>query len=278
MQLAAPDELVAVLLLGISGFREINETLGHDHGDEILQMVAACRVATFTRLVTPARFGGDEFALLLRDVRGVGAAYRAADVIVTAYEDEPFEVADLVIEVGVRVGVAVFPDHTASAPHLLRPAQRSRSAPRRTGARSVSVFSSIDDPDTTAQLTLAHKSPHDRERGTRRLRTAVLGSRNQHGHEEVEALVRWIQPDGTVVPPDVFISVAERTGLIRPLTKLVRTSALEHRKQWVAAGYDIAISVNASVRDLVDPVFPEEVAVTLTRAVSRAPSLTAPDH
>ena len=123
------------------------------------------------------------------------------------------------IEVGVRVGVAVFPDHAASAPHLLRRAEIAfRAAKDR--HTSVSVFSSIDDPDTTAQLTLAHElRTIENEELVVYVQPCLDLATNTV--TKVEALVRWIQPDGTVVPPDVFISVAERTGLIRPLTKFM---------------------------------------------------------
>jgi EAL domain-containing protein (putative c-di-GMP-specific phosphodiesterase class I) len=90
----------------------------------------------------------------------------------------------------------------------------------------------------------------------------------------VEVLARWRRDDGSYLPPDEFIPVAERTGLIRPLTGYVLERSLEHRRQWVAAGYDIDIAVNVSVRDLVDPAFPEQVAVALTRSVCPAHALT----
>jgi EAL domain-containing protein (putative c-di-GMP-specific phosphodiesterase class I) len=89
----------------------------------------------------------------------------------------------------------------------------------------------------------------------------------------VEALVRW-KRDGQVVPPDDFIPVAERTGLIRLITRYVLNRTLEHRRQWSAAGYDLDVSVNVSVRDLVDPTFAERVAVALTHAVCPARALT----
>jgi diguanylate cyclase (GGDEF)-like protein len=269
------DAHVAVLLVALDDFREINETLGHAHGDEVLRDVAERMGELAPGVSMAARLGGDEFALLLPDARGVGAAARIAETIVRAFEEHPFHVAGLVIEIGVRVGVAVFPEHGGSAPQLLRRAEIALRAAKHRHTR-VGTFVSADDPDAPHQLVLAHQLRRALEHDelTVYVQPKLALAAGAEAVIGVEVLVRWLKPDGTVAPPDEFIPVAERTGLIRPLTNFVLARALEHRRQWTAAGYDLNVAVNVSVRDLVDPAFPEQVAVELTRAVCPASALT----
>src|SRR5262249_41882240 len=124
-EMAASGELgqVAVLIVALDDFREINETLGHDHGDDVLREVATRLRDLCPSGWVPARLDGDEFAILLPAARGVGAAARTAEMVVHVFEEEPFHVAGLVIELGVRIGVAVYPEHGRTAQQLLRRAE-----------------------------------------------------------------------------------------------------------------------------------------------------------
>jgi len=273
MQSADADARIAVLVFGLDDFREINETLGHDHGDEVLREVAFRLGELAQGTAVTARLGGDEFAMLVTDARGVGAASRTADLIVRAFEENPFHVAGLVIELGVRVGVALYPEHGSSALQLLRRGEIALRAARSRHAR-VNVFMPGDDPDTPRQLIMAHDLRGALESGEL---TVFVQPQLDLATRQVrrgEILLRWTRDGRVYLTPDEFIPVAERTGLIRPLTQYVLQRALEHRRQWTAEGYEVDISVNASVRDLVDPAFPEQVAVALTRAVCPAHALT----
>jgi len=273
IDMAAADIRFAILVVGLDDFRDINETLGHDHGDAVLKEVAARLVDLSDGSWTTARLGGDEFAILVPDSRGLGAAVRSAEVIARTFEEHPFHIAGLVIEVGVRVGVAMHPDHGTSAQQLLRRAEIAMRAAKGRHAR-VNAFIPSDDPHSPRQLVLAHELRQALEHEELSVFVQPQLDLVNNNVVGVEVLARWQREDGSFVPPDEFIPVAERTGLIRPLTAFMLERALEHRRQWVAAGYNIEVAINVSVRDLVDPAFPEQVAVVLTRAVCPARALT----
>ncbi len=273
IEAAGDDMRFALLVVGLDDFRDINETLGHDHGDVVLRGVADRLLELADGGWTTARLGGDEFAILVPDSRGIGAAVRTAEGIARAFEEQPFHAAGLVIEVGVSVGVAMHPDHGTSAQQLLRRAEIAMRAAKGRHAR-VNSFIPSDDPHSPRQLGLAHELRQALERDELAIFVQPQLDLTSNIVSGVEVLVRWRRDDGSYLPPDEFIPVAERTGLIRPLTQYVLERSLEHRRQWVAAGYDVDIAVNVSVRDLVDPAFPEQVAVALTRSVCPAHALT----
>jgi diguanylate cyclase (GGDEF)-like protein len=156
VDVAGDDMRFALLVVGLDDFRDINETLGHDHGDAVLREVAHRLVELSDGGWTTARLGGDEFALLVPDSRGIGAAVRSAEGIARAFEEQPFHVAGLVIEVGVSVGVAMHPDHGTSAQQLLRRAEIAMRAAKGRHAR-VNAFIPSDDPHSPRQLGLAHE-------------------------------------------------------------------------------------------------------------------------
>jgi diguanylate cyclase (GGDEF)-like protein len=268
---AGTGERVALLTIGLDDFREVNETLGHEHGDTVLREVASRLRDLSQGDWTAARLGGDEFAILVPDAGAVGAAVRIGESVVHAFEEQPFHVAGLVIELSVRVGVALTPDHGSSAEEILRRAEIALRTAKVRHAQ-VNAFLLGDDPHTPRQLVLAHELRRAIESEAIAVYVQPQLDLDTDMVRSVEVLVRW-QRDDQVVPPDEFIPVAERTGLIRPLTGYVLDRALAHRRQWVAEGYDIDIAVNVSVRDVVDPAFPEEVAVALTRAVCPARAL-----
>ncbi len=195
-----------------------------------------------------------------------------AEALATSTAEHPFHVAGLVVELSLRVGVAVSPEHGETAATLFQRAEIALREAQRNHSRAALAVAAPDSGGR--QLVLAHELQRAVEAEDfcvfvqpKRVLTDDLVT-------AVEVLVRWIKDDGTFFQPDDFIPIAERTGLIRPLTSLVLRKALEQRRQWVAAGYDIDLAVNASVRDLVDPAFPEQVAVALTRAVCPPSALT----
>jgi diguanylate cyclase (GGDEF)-like protein len=267
---AAPSQRVALLMVGLDDFREVNETLGHEHGDTVLRQVASRLRELSQGDWTAARVGGDEFAILVPDAGAVGAAVRIGESIVHAFE-EPFHVAGLVIALSARVGVALTPDHGESAEEILRRAEIALRTAKVRHAQ-VNAFLLGDDPHSPRQLVLAHELRRAIEDEALAVHVQPQLELDTEMVRCVEVLARW-QRDDQVIPPDEFIPVAERTGLIRPLTGYILDRALAHRKQWAAAGYDIDIAVNVSVRDLVDPAFPEQVAVALTRGVCPARAL-----
>ncbi|MCU4186729.1 EAL domain-containing protein [Acidiferrimicrobium sp. IK] len=253
---------VGLLLLDLDRFKDVNDTLGHHVGDLLLRAIGSRLQDALGDAGTVARLGGDEFAALLTDLASPADAERAARALLAAL-DAPFEVDDATLDVSGSIGVAVTPDHGTTFVELMQRADIAMYVAKDTQDR-VTVFApdldthsrsrltllgdlrrAIDDPE---QLTLHYQPKADTRSG------AIVG---------VEALARWNHPTEGNIPPDEFIDIAERTGLIKPLTDRVLDMALHQVATWGAAGLDIHVAVNVSPRCLLDHDFPAQVARAL---------------
>ena len=253
----------ALLMLDLDRFKEVNDALGHSHGDRLLGDVAARLSQTIRHGDLLARLGGDEFALLIAEARGPGGGLEVAARISEAFHDD-FVVGGVPLYVEASMGVALHPEHGDSAEALLQAADISMYAAKRTGS-TCEVF----EPD------------RDRRRPDRVARLGELRRALEHGElllhfqpkvelqtdriSGVEALVRWEHPDHGVIPPAEFLPLAERTGLIVPLTSWVLNEALRQCREWADAGIDLPVAVNVNDRSLVDPRFPGHVRELLER-------------
>ncbi|MDP9331347.1 MAG: EAL domain-containing protein [Actinomycetota bacterium] len=253
---------VGVLVMNLNRFKEINDALGHEHGDALLTQVGP-RLTTVLRGVdTVARLGGDEFGILLGGLRRGNETTVVAEKITAALE-EPFRLKDMELEVGASIGIAVYRDHGDDADGLMRHADVAMYAAKAAKV-PFETYSPDQDHNTTDRLKLVGD-----------LRRAVTqGDLELYFQPKVdlagrvvgaEALARWNHPKRGFVPPDVFIPLAEHTGLIRQLTSHVIGVALAQCRAWQDDGLDLAIAVNLSARDLLDETLPDEVAALLER-------------
>ena len=254
----------AVLLLDLDRFKEVNDTLGHHHGDLLLLQVAERLRTSVRRTDVVARLGGDEFAVLLPDVPDAVSAREAALAIAAALL-RPIEVADVAVDVGASIGVALAPEHGDEVGALLQRAD-------------VAMYTAKAD-QSVVEVYEHERDGHSRERLSMvgELRAAIaagelevhfqplldLGSQLPVG---AEALVRWFHPTRGPVAPDELVQVAEQSGLIRPLTDLVLERALAACASWRARGWDLRVSVNLSARSLLQPTVVADVACALARA------------
>jgi diguanylate cyclase (GGDEF)-like protein len=250
---------VVLLLLDLDGFKDINDGLGHHLGDALLAKIArrVHRVATDST-TTVARLGGDEFAVLL-DHSSLTAALLLAERI----RDEvrrPVVLNGLTAQVGCSIGVAVHPEHGASATELLKSADIAmyHAKHRRLG---VSVFSTEGNEHTTDRLVLLSEL-----RGALEAEREVVLHYQPKVHAErgvvcgAEALVRWHHPTRGLLVPGEFMPAAERSDLIIPLTDRVLAIACAQIASWSAEGLVLPVSVNVSVAALIDRGFPRRVA------------------
>ncbi len=257
---ASPARSVALVLLDLDRFREVNDTLGHARGDELVLEMAS----RLTALTGPddlvARLGGDEFAVLLRDVDGPESARLHAEVLRGALR-APVRVGGLDVALDARAGVSVHPGDAADGPALLRHADVAAEHAKRTHAGSCAYDPALDEHSTerlglladlaralTAGELLLHYQPKCDLDGR------VLG---------VEALVRWQHPQRGLLAPLTFLPVAERTGLVHPLTDLVLDLALAQVRRWRDEGREVPVAVNVSTRSLLQPGFAEKVLTAL---------------
>jgi diguanylate cyclase (GGDEF)-like protein len=253
-----PDSIVAVLLIDLDHFKEINDTLGHQRGDVLLRDTAMRLSATASEGEHLARLGGDEFGVVLRWARSVADAVDAARRFGDAVR-QPFLSEGLTIQVSASIGIAVAPDHGSDGTTLLRRAEVAMYGAKETST-SVEVYDPQRDRYSTRRLALAAE-----------LRAAVeAGGIGVHYQPKValedgrvvgmEALSRWHHTMHGDVGPDEFIELAERTGLIRLLTEHVLRSAFHDAVRLRAEGHELSVAVNVAPSLLVDLEFPDLLA------------------
>jgi len=254
----------AVMLLDLDRFKEINDTLGHESGDHVLVEVARRLRAAVRASDTVVRLGGDEFAVLARTVEHAEAAQAVADGVRAALGG-PITVADVLIDLDASLGVALAPDHGADVETLIRRADIAMYLAKelRTG---VELYTSDHDHYSPERLQLVaelRRAISDGEIVCHYQPQAELSTGELRG---VEALVRWQHPERGLLGPDVFVPLAERTGLVRALTRHVLAAAVAQCRTWHELGIELAVSVNITGRDLLDVQLPDEVAALLAES------------
>jgi diguanylate cyclase (GGDEF)-like protein/PAS domain S-box-containing protein len=245
---------VALLVMDMDGFKEVNDTLGHDAGDLLLQQVALRLESVLRSSDTMARLGGDEFAFLPAGETGSEGGTRTAEKVLAAL-DQPFTVGERLINTSASIGIAVFPDHGQDAPTLLRHADVAMYIAKR-ARRRYAVYAPRQNDHDAARLELTgalrHAITHD-ELVLHFQPKIDLRIGKTIG---VEALVRWQHPKRGLMPPDQFIPVAEECELIKPLTRWVLNRALRQCRLWQESGLDVGVAVNLSGRNLLDTDLP----------------------
>jgi diguanylate cyclase (GGDEF)-like protein/PAS domain S-box-containing protein len=251
---ANAKQRVALLMLDLSRFKEVNDTLGHDVGDEVLREVARRFSARLQGRASISRIGGDEFAVVLADVQGHGAIDELAQGLITSLRT-PIESRGVAIEVGVNIGIAVAPDHGLDARELLRHADVAMYAAKRHGAGS-EYYDVVDDHHTVRRLGMLSELRAAIENGGMRLHYQPQLNLQSGGVNSVEALVRWRHPMYGDVSPSEFVTLAEATDLIHPLTYWAIRAALADLAEWSKQGIDLRVAINISARVLQDTEFP----------------------
>ena len=251
------DGIVAVLLVDLDRFKDVNDTLGHQQGDRLLQDVAVRMVNALPPNGFVARLAGDEFAIILRDVAHLDAVVEAAQAILATLA-EPFVLAELLVDVGASVGIAASPFHGDDTTTLLQRADVAMYAAKARGS-GVAVYDPADDRNSRERLGLVAELRTAIERNELRVEFQPIIDLTTGEPVGAEALCRWHHPTRGLVPPDQFIPLAEASGLIRPLTEFVLTVAIRHLKSWRDGGHNIGVSVNLSMRNLLDDALIETV-------------------
>jgi diguanylate cyclase (GGDEF)-like protein/PAS domain S-box-containing protein len=255
-----PPQPVALLMMDLDHFKDINNTLGHHHGDVLLQQLATRLAGLVRQADLVARLGGDEFALALPDTDLEGAV-RVAEKVRAALT-APFDVEALSMTVEASIGIAVFPEHATSPDSLLQRANVAMYAAKESRS-GVAVYASEHDHYNPWRLALMGELRFAIEHGELALffqPKIHMATRRVIG---VEALVRWNHPHRGMVPPDEFIPLAEQTGLIRPLTRWVLSAARAQEARLRRAGYRLTVAVNVSARTLHDTALAEFIATLL---------------
>ena len=241
------QQSVALLVLDLDRFKDINDSLGHQVGDALLESIGQRLKDAVRTSDTVARLGGDEFAIVLPG-SGPEEGLRTAEALMAILE-QPLLVNGHALQTLASIGVASAPIHSRKALELLRCADVAMYVAKRE-RRGAVVYSANQDRQATEKLALAGD-----------LRRAIAEEKLELHYQPkvdlatgrvvgVEALARWHHPQRGVIPPDIFVPLAEETGMIGPLTRWVLTTALGQLRIWMDDGLDFIVAVNISARNL----------------------------
>jgi diguanylate cyclase len=255
---AHSDSATALLLIDIDRFKEINDTFGHQYGDQLLNQIGRRFAAVVGDRDTVARIGGDEFAVLLPHTKDLAAATEIAECLRHCLE-RSFQVEGVDLEVEASIGVVLSGEHGTDAETLLQHADVAMYVAK---TRNVGVFAYSTDIDGYSPERLAllgdlrralelHEIVLHYQPKVSVVTGEVVG---------VEALARWEHPTRGLLFPDAFIPAAEHTGLIGPFTSYVLDAALAQARIWSDQGRPLVVSVNLSGRNLLDENLPAEVS------------------
>ena len=258
------DTPVALLLLDLNGFKQINDTLGHHAGDRVLQCVASRMRGLLRGADTVARLGGDEFAVVL-PVTDIDGALSTAQKVLHEIE-QPCVIEHQPLSVRASLGIACFPDHGTTADALLERADLAMYVAKSDGI-GIAVYTPDQDHHAQRRLTLVAELRQGLGENQFCLEYQPILNLMTNVVTGVEALVRWNHPTlGRVMPGD-FIYLAEQTGVINPLTTIVLETAI---REWSQPSVPpLTVAVNLSPRALQDPCLPRRIADML--AVYRVP-------
>ncbi len=240
---------LALLIMDLDHFKEINDTLGHQVGDQILERIGLRLLTTLRQSDTIARLGGDEFAILL-PATGCDEAIRIAEKIHQQLEKN-FIIEGHSLYVGASIGIALYPDHGDNGDLLIQHADIAMYNAKR-GNSQYAVYDPEQDSHSPGKLSLIGDLRMALRNGDVQLHYQPQMNLASGAITGVEALLRWTHPQHGNIPPDQIIPLAENTGLIRQLTLHVLDSAISQCCQWRARGIDINVSVNLSALNLQD--------------------------
>lgn len=259
---------LALMFVDLDHFKTVNDTLGHQAGDELLRQASTRLRGTLRARDLLARLGGDEFLVLVPHPAGTRDAEHLAERLLAAMA-EPFDIADRDVYLTASVGVSRFPRDAAEATALLRFADIALYRAKDDGRNNVKFFEATMDEDASRTMRLRGDLHHALERDELRLHyqpQVDVESGRVVGHE---ALLRWQHPADGLLAPDRFVPIAEECGLIVPIGDWVLDQAARQHQAWMADGAGDGpqrIAVNVSARQLQRPGLVESVQRTLQRS------------
>jgi len=253
---------VALLIMDLDRFKEVNDTFGHHTGDQLLEQLGERLGSVLRGSDTIARLGGDEFAVLLPTATLEDANHIAARLLELL--EEPFNLGGLQLEIDASIGIALSPEHGTDADTLLRRADVAMYIAKRNGSGHA-LYTAEQDQHSPMRLALVGELRRAIDQNELSLYFQPKVSLKHSTVLCAEALVRWQHPRHGMLGPDQFVPVAEQTGLIRPLARSVLEAAVRQCNRWRQEGLDLAVAVNLSMRNLHDA----EIVDTIRQLLSR---------
>jgi diguanylate cyclase (GGDEF)-like protein len=248
------NEPFAVMLLDLDRFKQVNDTLGHQVGDKLLQAVGPRLAGALRKSDTLSRLGGDEFGVLLPAPIDMERAATMAERLVESMM-LPFMIDGMNLDLGVSIGAALYPDHGVDLDTLVHSADVAMYKAKREQL-GFSMFNAEQAEGSARRLTLQRDLRSAIDRGDMQVlfqpKVAVAG----WTVTGAEALLRWHHPVEGTLAPDDFLPIAENTGLIMPLTLKVLNECLDAQRRWRHDGIDLPVAINISAKWLRDREFP----------------------
>ncbi|MGH8239413.1 MAG: putative bifunctional diguanylate cyclase/phosphodiesterase, partial [Steroidobacteraceae bacterium] len=254
---------LALLFVDLDNFKSINDTLGHNFGDRVLQVVAErLRIAAGPRSLL-ARLGGDEFTVLIEDVKSHEEVLERGNEIVAALQ-QPLSIKGRVLSTSASVGASLFPEHAADADALLRAADVALFRAKELGRNRCAIYRPSLYDAAAQRFRLEQSLRRAVEAGDLMLMYQPQIALHTFEPVGVEALLRWRKPDGRVATATEFIHIAEKTGLMHELTEWVLRAATSAVAGWRAAGWARAtVAINVSPQQLFEGTFADHVKQAL---------------
>jgi diguanylate cyclase (GGDEF)-like protein len=260
---------VQLLYLDLDGFKEVNDSYGHGTGDQLIRAVAAGLKVLIPDGAVLARIGGDEFAIVFASQQGDAAALQLSEHILD-FLAEPLEIGRRVVVIGASIGIAVSPAGNVDREELVRRADLAMYKAKEAGRARMTLYDPAMDADREERNALELDLRQAIEGGDLTLAYQPLIGADSNEMVGVEALVRWNRPGHGPVSPDVFIPVAETSGLIEALGLFVLRKACETAKQWP----ELRIAVNVSPGQFRNPAFTDYVRYVLRQTEIEAKRVT----
>ena len=249
-------DTIALLMMGLDRFKEINDTLGHQIGNIVLREVGLFLNDLFEEAGITAHLGGDEFAMLLPNKDAEGAIQAAARIIEGL--EKPFVFNNLILYVPASVGIAMFPGHGEDTNTLMRKADIAMHTAKELDTH-LCVYSPEHDQYSLERLSLINELRQAIDKNQLFLLYQPKIDLRTGKPIEVEALVRWQHPKLGVILPNQFIMLAEHTGIIKQVTLWILKESLRQSRNWLEAGLIISVSMNITAKTLHAPQLPEKI-------------------
>lgn len=254
----------ALFFIDLDDFKIINDTMGHDAGDELLKIIAKRLKNCLNKNDTVCRLGGDEFTVLIHEPPNKKAAENIAKRIVKSVK-EPISLASQIVYIGSSIGIVHYPEDSTHTQDLLKKADMSMYEAKNSGKNRYRTF----DQDMSEQLDYNLRIEADLHRMIRdeqlQLYYQPIYSAKDLSLTGFEALVRWIHPDRGIIPPSDFISIAERTGVIIEIGQWVIEEACRTLEKWNSLGFNTRIAINISGQQLHRMEFIDDLLDTVNK-------------
>lgn len=258
------EQIIALLFIDLDRFKHVNDSLGHEYGDDLLKQVAVRLNECVRETDTVARFGGDEFVILLHNIKSEADASHVAQKLISLLSS-PFTLSGREIIIGASIGIAMHPGDADNADILIRNADLAMYKAKQSGRNQAHFFTAAMQEHANQRMTLEQDLRHALAREQLEVHyQPIMAGRNRQ-IKGVEALLRWRHPERGLIPPDQFIPMAEETGLIGEIGQWTLQTACAQLADWRDQGMDLYLSVNISERQRELGLNAKTVAQVLSR-------------